>query len=290
MDSHKRKLDDIEKSVIDSDIGKLLIKKNKSEDASEEVPDEVDEKTTDHKESSEMIAGQEVIPKKEESSEMIAGQEVIPKNEESSEKIAGQEVIPKNEESSEMIAGQELMNEKKEDDSVEKTGENKEMESKDTSRNHQRIMKELHDIQKDPPANFTISLRDDNIYEWQATMNGPPGTPYEGGKFILHITLDHYYPRYEPHVVFRTKIYHHGISSKGRLCCLAREWSSKETISTWLTLIHQLIAKHIPNRSLRYDIKHQYLHNRQKHDHTAWEWTRRYARNEQSSFHQIPPN
>ena len=277
MDSHKRKLDDIEKSVIDSDIGKLLIKKNKSEDASEEVPDEVDEKTTDHKESSEMIAGQEVIPKKEESSELIAGQEVIPKNEESSEKIAGQEVIPKNEESSEMIAGQELMNEKKEDDSVEKTGENKEMESKDTSRNHQRIMKELHDIQKDPPANFTISLRDDNIYEWQATMNGPPGTPYEGGKFILDITLPPEYPRYAPHVVFKTKIYHFKIGSEGELPCLFPVWSPTHTLSTRLLIIYQLIVECDPFGFMRSDIAHQYKYNRKEHDRIAREWTKRYA-------------
>lgn len=45
-------------------------------------------------------------------------------------------------------------------------------------------------------------------------INGPGGTPYEGGKFELSIELGDKYPYKPPNVKFATKIWHPNVSSQ----------------------------------------------------------------------------
>ena len=85
----------------------------------------------------------------------------------------------------------------------------------------QEIMKELHDLQHDPIPNCSVSLIDDNnIRKWRATLFGPTGSPYEGGRFILDITLSDYYPIIAPVAQFMTQIYHLNVSCQGEICMI----------------------------------------------------------------------
>ena len=82
-----------------------------------------------------------------------------------------------------------------------------------------RIQKELKDFIKDPPVGLSAALEDEkNQRKWKATIDGPEGSPYEGGKFILTITFPEEYPFKPPQVRFVTKIYHSNISSSGSIC------------------------------------------------------------------------
>ena len=45
----------------------------------------------------------------------------------------------------------------------------------------------LKEMTKNPPANCSAGPINDNIIQWQATIIGPEGSPYQGGIFYLKI-------------------------------------------------------------------------------------------------------
>ena len=63
-----------------------------------------------------------------------------------------------------------------------------------TSSNVKRIQKELAEINLDPPCNCTAGPKEDNIFEWVSTIQGPASSPYEGGLFYLDIFFPQEYP------------------------------------------------------------------------------------------------
>lgn len=147
------------------------------------------------------------------------------------------------------------------------------------SRN-KRITKELEEFKKSPPENCSAGPKDMKDLElWEATIIGPPGTPYEGGLFRLEVRFPPDYPFKPPRCRFLTKIYHCNINSEGGICLdiLKDQWSPALTISKVLLSICSLLSDANPNDPLVPDIARQLTSNRAKHDETAQEWTRRYA-------------
>ena len=83
----------------------------------------------------------------------------------------------------------------------------------------QRINKELIKIKAENLSNIKAGPVDEsNPYDWDATINGPEDSPYEGGVFKLKVLLPQDYPFRPPDVNFITKVYHPNISNDGRIC------------------------------------------------------------------------
>jgi ubiquitin-conjugating enzyme E2 D/E len=95
-----------------------------------------------------------------------------------------------------------------------------------------------------------------------STIQGPPDSPYAGGVFFLDIHFSEDYPFKPPkvhqfsrcgarisdgwlvQVVFRSRIYHCNVNSKGEICLdiLKDNWSPALTISKVLLSICSLLA------------------------------------------------
>ena len=52
-----------------------------------------------------------------------------------------------------------------------------------------RIKKEILDLAKEEMGEIQLAPSEKSMYEWQATIPGPAGSPYAGGKFLLVIQL-----------------------------------------------------------------------------------------------------
>ncbi|KAK1438489.1 hypothetical protein QVD17_04298 [Tagetes erecta] len=142
-----------------------------------------------------------------------------------------------------------------------------------------RILKELKDLQKDPPTSCSAGPVAEDMFHWQATIMGPPDSPYSGGVFLVTIHFPPDYPFKPPKVAFRTKVFHPNINSNGSICLdiLKEQWSPALTISKVLLSICSLLTDPNPDDPLVPEIAHMYKTDRNKYETTARSWTQKYA-------------
>jgi len=142
-----------------------------------------------------------------------------------------------------------------------------------------RINKEMQDLSKDPPAGCSAGPVGDDLFHWQATIMGPPDSPYQGGVFFLTINFPTDYPFKPPKLNFTTRIYHPNINSNGSICLdiLRSQWSPALTISKVLLSICSLLTDANPDDPLVPEIARIYKTDRTKYAQLAQEWTRKYA-------------
>ncbi|PPD70943.1 hypothetical protein GOBAR_DD32174 [Gossypium barbadense] len=119
----------------------------------------------------------------------------------------------------------------------------------------------------------------EDMFHWQATIMGPPDSPYAGGVFQVTIHFPPDYPFKPPKVAFRTKVFHPNINSNGSICLdiLKEQWSPALTISKVLLSICSLLTDPNPDDPLVPEIAHMYKTDRNKYETTARSWTQKYA-------------
>ena len=142
-----------------------------------------------------------------------------------------------------------------------------------------RLLKELADIKKESTSNIYTGPKNNNLFEWDATIFGPIGTPYENGVFKLDIHIPSNYPFKPPSINFITRIYHPNIDHVGSICLdiLKSNWSPALTISKILLSICSLLSDPNPNDPLVPDIANQIKNSPDVYVKTAKEWTATYA-------------
>ncbi|TFK47384.1 hypothetical protein OE88DRAFT_1666129 [Heliocybe sulcata] len=142
-----------------------------------------------------------------------------------------------------------------------------------------RIHREIADLKKEDMGGITLAPTD-NLFVWKAGIPGPEGSVYDGGVFIAEIHLAPDYPFMAPKVVFLTRIYHMNISDRGNVCIdiLKHNWSPALSIFKVVLSLSSLLTDPNPKDPLVPSIASEYTRNREKHNQTAREWTRLYAR------------
>lgn len=84
---------------------------------------------------------------------------------------------------------------------------------------NRRLAKEIADIRKDTSSGITITNMqgtDDfaDLTHVKGHFQGPPDTPYEGGRYEVDIRITSEYPFKPPEMRFITRIWHPNVSSQ----------------------------------------------------------------------------
>ena len=130
------------------------------------------------------------------------------------------------------------------------------------------------------PEGCSVHLvQDDDMFHWHAHVQGPEGSPYKGGVFVIDIKFPANYPFRPPLFRFITRIFHCNINSNGgiELDITKDNWSPALTIPKVLWSIRSLMTDPGIECTLVPDISQLLKTDKAKHDYIAREWTRKYA-------------
>jgi len=110
-----------------------------------------------------------------------------------------------------------------------------------------KILKELSDIASEPLEGIKLVSNDQDICDLQAILDGPAGTPYEGGFFRTKLVFCKGFPSQPPKGFFLTKIFHPNVASNGEICVntLKKDWKPDLGIKHILLTIKCLLI--VPN-------------------------------------------
>ncbi|KAH0787301.1 putative ubiquitin-conjugating enzyme E2 N [Histomonas meleagridis] len=144
-----------------------------------------------------------------------------------------------------------------------------------------RIARETKMLMTNPPPGISGSPCEDNYRNFKIIIEGPQGTPYQGGLFHLELFLPENYPLDPPKARFLTKIYHPNIDKIGRICLdvlkADKGWTPALNISTILLSIQSLLCEPNPDDPLDTQIAEHWKTNKADAENTARQWTERYA-------------
>lgn len=83
---------------------------------------------------------------------------------------------------------------------------------------HRRLLQEYRALTNNPPEGITAGpLSEDDLLRWEALVQGPEGTPFEGGVFPAELRFPKDYPHAPPTMRFLGDIWHPN-SASSPLC------------------------------------------------------------------------
>jgi len=93
----------------------------------------------------------------------------------------------------------------------------------------------------------------DNLSFWRALIEGPPGSPFEGGVFALNVIIPDNYPFAAPRITFETPIYHCNMNDSGKICMdiLHDSWAPSLSVPKCLEAIRILMKNPDTDNALR---------------------------------------
>jgi len=144
-----------------------------------------------------------------------------------------------------------------------------------------RVRREINEFQKkDDCQGIILNLEGNDLMKLKGEIDGPPDTPYAGGKYQLAIEIPPTYPFNPPKVRFTTNLWHPNISSvTGAICLdiLASRWAAAMTLRTVLLSIQALLESPEPDDPQDAVVAQQYTSNRAMWQSTALFWAQQFA-------------
>eukprot|EP00118_Oscarella_pearsei_P005852 m.26860 g.26860 ORF g.26860 m.26860 type:complete len:162 (+) comp29563_c0_seq1:66-551(+) len=82
-----------------------------------------------------------------------------------------------------------------------------------------RLMAEYKQLSLNPPEGIVAGPKnEENFFEWEAIIQGPEGTPFDGGVFPVELIFPRDYPLSPPKMKFTCEMFHPNVYSDGRVC------------------------------------------------------------------------
>lgn len=86
-----------------------------------------------------------------------------------------------------------------------------------TSIRSRRLLLEIRDIAAHPHPSYDVYVSETNIGFWKVVLQGPNGSAYASGVFVLYLAMDDEYPRRAPQGRFVTPVFHPNVNRHGRI-------------------------------------------------------------------------
>jgi len=123
-----------------------------------------------------------------------------------------------------------------------------------------RVLKELRSVATHEQSVWLhsgegvhIFPAESDLLTWRVLIEGPAGSPFEGGTFALSVVLRHDYPLRAPTIRFETPVYHCNVSDSGQICLgvLQDDWSPALSVPKALEAIRLMLAQPDTDNALR---------------------------------------
>ena len=142
-----------------------------------------------------------------------------------------------------------------------------------------RIMREAKLLNEDKVPGINAIQDSNNFRVFKVSIEGPDGTPYQGGLFEADLLLPEDYPMSPPKILMITKIWHPNIDRQGRICLdiLKNNWTPALQIRSVLLSLQALLSAPDASDFLNIDAAEMWQKTPDKANNKAAEWTKLYA-------------
>ncbi|KGB75010.1 ubiquitin-conjugating enzyme E2 S [Cryptococcus deuterogattii 99/473] len=107
-------------------------------------------------------------------------------------------------------------------------------------------------LKSNPPEGVRIAVGEEDFTAIEGWVQGPSGTPYEGGYFRIRFAFGSDFPNVPPKCTMVTKIFHPNISKTGEICVdtLKKGWKKEYGVGHVLITIKCLLIFPNPESAL----------------------------------------
>jgi ubiquitin-protein ligase len=144
-----------------------------------------------------------------------------------------------------------------------------------------RLVNEMRQIVAGGPSTtYDVYVSESDMAFWLAIMQGPDGTPYEGGTSMIYLHAEERYPAFAPKARFVTRIKHPNVSLEGRIChsIFGRDYTTDTSMSRLLDSVYGILLQAETSDPVNTTITLGYHHDQVEFNDEVREWTRMYAK------------
>ncbi|EWC46245.1 hypothetical protein DRE_04416 [Drechslerella stenobrocha 248] len=108
---------------------------------------------------------------------------------------------------------------------------------------NRRMLIEIKDMAENPHPDMDVYISESEMSFWKIVIQGPEGTSYENGTFVMFLDMIDDFPRQAPQARFITPIIHPNVNKHGRVChgILDQDWKAETRVRDILCCIYGLL-------------------------------------------------